>query len=634
MDDQSRTSQHAFMAQGRVSNPPAKPLVLFDGDCHFCRRWIERWRELTGGAVEYAPFQEMAERFPEISREAFAEALHFIDEQGQVYRGAAAVFHSLGAVRTGRGLIWCYRHVPGFAGGTEMLYRLIAGHRQLASFFTRVLWGPDVRRPTYFRARDLFLRSLGAIYLIAFVSLWLQVDGLIGKHGILPIGQHLQLAKQELGSDAYFLLPTLCWLNSSDVFLHFLCGAGAVISILLIARLAPVLSLAALFVLYLSLTIAGQTFLSFQWDILLLETGFLAIFFAPWGWRTSADGAAPVSGVGLFLLKLLLFKLMLMSGVVKLTSGDNSWWDLSALDYHYWTQPLPTVPGWWADQHAEWFKKLSVALCLVVEIVAPFFIWAPRRLRHAAGGLLIALQVAIAATGNYSFFNLLTIALCLLLFDDLAFGRLEGRAHARQLGTFPASRELRPPIAAIAVLIITLPINAMLIFSAFKPEAAWPRPIAAIAGYLESFRVVNGYGLFRVMTKSRPEIVIEGSADGIEWRPYEFRWKPGALDKAPGWVAPHQPRLDWQMWFAALGSYRQNPWFVSLLERLLHNTPEVTRLLERNPFPDAPPVYVRAKLFEYRFTTAEEHRATGAWWKREERGEYLPAISLENFERR
>jgi predicted DCC family thiol-disulfide oxidoreductase YuxK len=618
------------MPQSRVSNPPAKPLVLFDGDCHFCRRWIERWRELTGGAVEYAPFQEMAERFPEIPPEAFAEALHFIDGQGQVYHGAAAVFHSLGAVRSGRGLIWCYRHVPGFAGGTEMVYRLIAGHRQLASFFTRLLWGPDVRRPTYFRARDLFLRSLGAIYLIAFISLWLQIDGLIGEHGILPIGQHLQLAKEQLGTDAYFLLPTLCWLNSSDVFLHFLCGAGAVISVLLIARLAPVLSLAALFVLYLSLTIAGQTFLSFQWDILLLETGFLAIFFAPWGWRMRADGVAPVSRVGLFLLKLLLFKLMVMSGVVKLTSGDNSWWDLTALDYHYWTQPLPTALGWWADQHAEWFKKLSVGLCLVVEIVPPFFIWGPRRLRQVAAGLLIALQIGIAATGNYCFFNLLTIALCLLLFDDAAFHRP---------GTASRDGGIRGPRSAWAlpatiVLVLTLPINAMLIFSAFKPEAPWPRPIAAIAGYLESFRVVNGYGLFRVMTKSRPEIVIEGSADGIEWRPYEFRWKPGALDKPPGWVAPHQPRLDWQMWFAALGSYRQNPWFVSLLERLLHNTPEVTRLLARNPFPDAPPAYVRAKLFEYRFTTAEEHRATGAWWKREERGQYLPAVSLENFERR
>jgi hypothetical protein len=174
----------------------------------------------------------------------------------------------------------------------------------------------------------------------------------------------------------------------------------------------------------------------------------------------------------------------------------------------------------------------------------------------------------------------------------------------------------------------------MLLYSAIKPASEWPRPIALIAGYIEPFRIVNGYGLFRVMTKTRPEIIIEGSADGNEWLPYEFTWKPGALDRAPGWVAPHQPRLDWQMWFAALGNYRQNPWFVSLQERLLRNTPAVTRLLERNPFPENPPRYIRARLYEYRFATWAEHRATGNWWKREENGEYLPAISLENFNRR
>jgi len=420
-------------------------------------------------------------------------------------------------------------------------------------------------------------------------------------------------------------LPTLCWFDPSNVFLHFLCGAGAVISMLLIAGLAPVFSLALLFVLYLSLTIAGQTFLSFQWDILLLETGFLALFFAPWQWRMKRGSPAPFSRVGFFLLKLLLFKLMLMSGVVKLTSGDDSWWNLTALDFHYWTQPLPTVLGWWSDQHPEWFKKFSVAFCLIVEIGVPFFIWAPRRWRHIAAGLLIFLQLVIAATGNYCFFNLLTIALCLLLFDDTCFGRAKYRAPDRPLAT---------SIPAIVVLVVTLPINATLIFSAFKPNAEWPRPIAMVAGYLESYHVVNGYGLFRVMTKTRPEIIIEGSADGNEWLPYEFRWKPGDVNRAPGWVAPHQPRLDWQMWFAALGTYRHNPWFVSLLERLLRNAPDVTRLLARNPFPDAPPQYIRARLFEYRFTTAEEHRASGAWWKREERGEYLPAITLENFERR
>jgi predicted DCC family thiol-disulfide oxidoreductase YuxK len=623
-----------------VRNPPQKPLVIFDGDCRFCRRWIERWREMTGGAVEYEPYQEAATRFPEIPREAFEQALHLIDKDGTVYRGADAVFRSLGTVRGGRILIWCYEHVPGFAPATETAYRFVARNRQLASFFTRMLWGNEVRRPTYFRSRNLFVRSLGAINLIAFVSLWFQVDGLIGENGISPVGQYLERVREQFGGDAFLALPTLCWFNSSNAFLHFLCGAGAVISVLLMAGLAPVLSLGLLFVLYLSLTIAGQTFLSFQWDILLLEAGFLALFFAPMTWRMRRSAEAPSSRLGLFLLKLLLFKLMLMSGVVKLTSGDDSWWDLTALDFHYWTQPLPTVLGWWSDQHPEWFKKFSVAFCLVVEIVVPFFIWAPRRFRHFAGILLIALQIVIAATGNYSFFNLLTIALCLLLFDDTFCARPVGRDAVEPQRAITGSTGSRPTnsaashFAAIVVLIITLPVNAMFIFSAFKPQAQPPGPIATVAGYLESFHVISGYGLFRVMTKSRPEIIIEGSADGIEWLPYEFKWKPGRLEKPPRWVAPHQPRLDWQMWFAALGTYRDNPWFVRLLERLLRSSPDVTRLFAHDPFPSGPPRYVRAMLYEYRFTTWSERRASGAWWKREERGEYLPAVSLENFQGR
>jgi len=380
----------------RVSSPPKTPLLIFDGDCHFCRRWIERWRELTGGAVEYAAFQEVAERFPEIPRENFEQAVHFIDANGFVYRGADAVFRSLG--KRARVWSWCYGHVPGFGPITEAAYGFVARRRRFASFLTRLFWGNDVRRPTYFRTRDVFVRSLGVIYLIAFLSLWLQIDGLVGEEGISPIGRYLQSARAQLGSDAFSLLPTLCWFDPSNAFLHFLCGAGAVISILLIAGLAPVFSLALLFVLYLSLTIAGQTFLSFQWDILLLETGFLALFFAPWQWRMKRGSPAPFSRVGFFLLKLLLFKLMLMSGVVKLTSGDDSWWNLTALDFHYWTQPLPTALGWWSDQHPEWFKKFSVAFCLIVEIGVPFFIWAPRRWRHIAAGLLIFLQLVIAAT--------------------------------------------------------------------------------------------------------------------------------------------------------------------------------------------------------------------------------------------
>lgn len=650
-----------------VRNPPPKPLLIFDGNCHFCRRWIERWCELTLGAVEYAPSQEVAGRFPEISPEAFDRSVQFVETDGTVYSGAEAVFRSLGQKRSRQWMTWCYERVPGFAAIIETAYRIVARNRRTASFFTRLLWGNDVRQPTYFESRRWFLRSLGGIYLIAFVSLWMQVDGLIGERGILPVADYLPAAREHFGDRAPFVLPTLCWLNSSDAFLHFLCGAGAVISVLLIAGFWPVVSLALLFLFYLSLTIAGQTFLSFQWDILLLEAGFLAIFFAPVRWRMGGDGDAPVSRIGQFLLKLLLFKLMVMSGVVKLTSGDDSWgwldhsfqWSaLTALDYHYWSQPIPTIFAWWADKSPEWFKHFSVAFCLFVEIIVPLFIWAPRRLRLIACSLLVFLQIVIALTGNYCFFNLLTIALCLLLIDDAFWIRrrsLVGRdsvepSHLAPLTENPGSTESRPTVwvnggprsaralperlwafAAVGALLVTLPLNATLIFSAFKPQAEVPRPIATLYECVGPFRIVSGYGLFRVMTKSRPEIIIEGSADGIDWLPYEFKWKPGDVSHPPQWVAPHQPRLDWQMWFAALGTYRQSPWFVRLTKELLENNPDVTSLLAHNPFPDKPPFLVRSTIYDYRFTSAAERRATGAWWKREERGEYLPAVSLKDF---
>jgi hypothetical protein len=334
---------------------------------------------------------------------------------------------------------------------------------------------------------------------------------------------------------------------------------------------------------------------------------------------------------------------MFMSGVVKLTSGDNCWgwinhsfhWSaLTALDYHYWTQPLPTVFAWFADKHPEWFKKFSVAFCLVVEIIVPFFIWAPRRPRLIAAGLLIFLQLAIAITGNYCFFNLLTIALCLLLFDDASLRRVSPTyapvaASLREAHALRTAKRLQiANFAAIVVLIITLPLNLWLCYTALKPEADWPKPLLVVYARIEPFRILNGYGLFRVMTKERPEIQVEGSADGIDWVSYEFKWKPGDVNRAPRWCAPHQPRLDWQMWFAALGGRRQEDWFQNFVVRLLENEPAVTRLLARNPFPDKPPRYVRAILFKYQFTTSEERRATGAWWKRREIGEFFPEATL------
>jgi lipase maturation factor 1 len=428
----------------------------------------------------------------------------------------------------------------------------------------------------------------------------------------------------------------LLWADSSNAALHTVCASGVIASLVLIIGFVPPFSLLICFVSYLSLTNAGQTFLSFQWDILLLETGFLAIFFAPW--RTTLSRAAPISAVAFFLLKFLLFKLMFMSGVVKLTSHDSGWWNLTALDYHYWTQPLPTIFAWFADKHPEWFKKFSVAFCLVVEIIVPFLIWAPRGLRLIAATLLIVLQIAIGITGNYCFFNLLTILLCLLLIDDQTLARLALARRRRFVGeavSFPSSS--RAPklltIMELTILIITLPLNLWLCYAAIKPEAEWPRPLGLVYGDIEPFRIANGYGLFRVMTKERPEIQVEGSADGIDWVPYEFKWKPGEVNRAPRWNAPHQPRLDWQMWFAALGNPREEVWFQRFMLRLLQNELSVTHLLAHNPFPDQPPRFVRAILFKYEFSSSEERRATRAWWKRREIGEYFPEMSLRDFRR-
>jgi len=642
----------------RVSNPPPTPLLIWDGECDFCRLWIERWREITEGKVDYATYQEAAVRFPEIPVDQFTRAMAFIKPDGDVFFAADAVYRSLAYRRSRRLLAWSYDRVPGFAAVSETGYGFIARHRNFASAVTRLLWGNDVRRPAYFWARRWFLRALGTIYLIAFVSLWVQVNGLVGSDGMSPANQFLPAVRAQIGPDAYALLPTLCWFGQSDAFLYFLCGSGVLFSLLLIFGIAPAISLVALFVLYLSLTIAGQIFFNFQWDVLLLEAGFLSIFFAPWRlWprRFSVEAVVPaannfhpagdmpatalatpsrqqeppVSRAGLFLLKLLLFKLMLMSGVVKLTSGDPSWWNLTALDYHYWSQPLPTVFGWLADKSPEWFKHFSVAFCIVIEIVAPFFIWAPRRLRLGAAGLMIFLQVGIGLTGNYCFFNLLTIALCLLLIDDSATGMSLRGVRGQRGALFVPDR--LGAWGAVAVFILTFPINAWLIFSAFKPLARPPRALANVYERLEAFRIVNGYGLFRVMTKDRCEIVLEGSTDGIDWLPYEFKWKPGDVKRAPGWCAPHQPRLDWQMWFAALETPQENRWLIALVFRLLQDSRDVSGLLRRNPFPDKPPRYIRAMFYRYRFTTVDERHQIGAWWKREELREYLPALSLDQF---
>ena len=596
-----------------------KPLLVYDNACDFCRYWIAQWQHVTGDRVDYAPSQEVATQFPEIPLSAFENSVQLILQNGTVLSGAEAVLRAL----NNGSFLWCYYHLPGFMSMSEGIYRFIAQHRPFFSAVTRWLWGTHTERTTFCFSRWLFLRGLGCIYLIAFLSLWVQIHGLVGSNGILPAEQYLEAVRQQLGSVGYYFVPTLFWLNASDACLNFLCAGGVLLSFVLIAGFVPPFALVGLWTFYLSLVTVGQVFLSFQWDVLLLEAGFLAIFFAPLQIRDTLSRASQPSTAFLWLLRWLLFRLMFASGYVKLAS-DEVWRNLTALNFHYETQPLPTSLGWYAHQFPEWFQKASVIGMFAGEMVVPFLIFAPRRLRAAGCIGLVGLQMLIILTGNYCFFNLLTIALCLLLIDDVTW---KGLLTKRFMPTIrfieqPPRRYRRIGIAIVATLLLLLSgirFAGQLFRDARFPDVAWIAP----------FRSVNTYGLFADMTESRPEIIVEGSNDRITWQTYQFRWKPGDLTAAPKWVAPHQPRLDWQMWFAALqGSYQRTPWFLNFMGALLQGKPKVLQLLADNPFPDTPPRYIRATLYDYRFTDLATKRSEGTWWHREWKSMYCPAISL------
>jgi len=614
--------------------------MLYDGSCRFCVLWVRRWMQTTGGAVDYLAFQDerAAQLYPELPREGLEAAVHLVEKDGAVYGGAEAVFRSLAANPSWGWTLRLYEGSPWLARTAERCYRFVAGHRTLFSWITRIFWGHHVEAPAYFLVRRVFLGLLGAIYLVGFVSLWVQVMGLLGSNGILPAADlmlqaHKAVAADGIGIGRYHLLPTLCWFDASDAFLKFQCAAGAGLALLLIVGVAPPLCLALMWLLYLSLTAVGGDFLAFQWDNLLLETGLLAILLGPFQLLPGPSRERPPSRTLLWLLRLLLFKLMFLSGVVKLASRDEAWRNLTALTYHYQTQPLPNWISWYAHQLPSWFHKGSCALMFLIELAAPFLIFMPRRARMAGGVALVALQGLILLTGNYTFFNWLTLALSLLLVDDFVLAKLLPRKLTSlyfRAATRPFPRRGLPRRLLIApVAVVFVSISLVQLLAPFGPVPAWTSPVVGIYRWLSPFRSINSYGLFAVMTTERPEIIVEGSDDGRDWQEYGFPYKPGDLNRRPQFVAPYQPRLDWQMWFAALGNYRQNPWFINLCLRLLQGSPDVLALLEKNPFPAKPPKYVRARAYDYQFTTCAQRARTGAWWKRTPKGEYLPPISLE-----
>lgn len=608
-----------------------KPILIYDGDCNFCRRWIARWRILTEDRIEYEPSQKVADDYPQIPKEKFMASVQMVESDGQIFGGAEAVFRTLTYAQRKSWLFWLYKNLPGFSFVSERFYSFVARQRVFFSGLTNIFWGNHLEPSTYFLSRRLFLRLLALIYLAAFISLGIQMMGLAGSHGILPAQDFLQAVSQQFGSEKYHWLPTLCWFNASDKFLKFLCWGGAGLSFLLLLDFASAPILFLLWLFYLSLSSVCQDFLWFQWDTLLLETGFLAIFLAPLKILPKWSEESPPSSTILWLLRWLLFRLMFESGCVKLLSGDAAWRNLTALSFHYQTQPLPTWMGWYAHQLPAWFQKMSAASMFAIEFVVPFLIFSPRRARLCAFVLLNFLQIMIALTGNYCFFNWLTIALSFVLLDDaylqkvfpkgLAERFFYARVRSRSGGW---KKSLVAALGAMIFFVSGIQLTAM-----FLQRANLPRAFEQMLSWAAPFRTINSYGLFAVMTTSRPEIIVEGSNDRKEWSAYEFKWKPGDLKRKPAFVAPHQPRLDWQMWFAALSSYQNNPWFINFLVRLLQGSPEVLALLEKNPFPDRPPQYVRALVYEYSFTDLATKRREGNWWKREFKGLYCPVISLQ-----
>jgi hypothetical protein len=485
----------------------------------------------------------------------------------------------------------------------------------MISCLSRILRGDDLGPPTYILTRRIFLGSLGAIYILAFASLGAQILGLAGQDGIEPVAALLAHLEPRPWPERLSTLPTVFWIAHGDPALRIVCWGGVISgALLLLDRITLPAALAA-WILYLSLQTTCGIFLQYQWDILLLETGFLAIFLAPfhlWG-RSSPERPPPL--LIIWLLRWLLFRLMLLSGLVKWLSGDGAWRQFTALEFHYETQPLPTWLGWYAHQLPVSVHQACVVAMFVIEVAFPFLIFAPRRPRALACAAFVLLQVGIMATGNYGYFNLLTIALSLVLLDDAAWPRRWSARVTRHAPPPPAVTPRRWPawiIVPLSVLILVL--SCVPTLQRVGVDVWWPPWIQKTVAAVRPFRLVNSYGLFTVMTRRRSEITIEGSHDGREWHGYGFRWKPGDPAARPRFVQPHQPRLDWQMWFAALGPYQRQYWLHSLMRRLLDGSPDVVGLFGRTPFPDDPPRYIRATIADYRFTDPVSAGATGHWW--------------------
>jgi lipase maturation factor 1 len=516
-------------------------------------------------------------------------------------------------------------------------------------------------RPGGLIPRWIFLRALAAIYFSAFYSLLFQIKGLIGPAGVLPAGQYLAAVARMMGATRYWYAPSLYWISSSSQMLMAVTWLGLAASVVAFVNVWPRISFLVCWICFLSFVAASGDFSSYQSDGMLLEAGFIAMFFAPRGvWPGWGEGSPP-SRASLFLLQWEWFRIYFESGMVKLLSGDEEWRHLTAMDEYYQNGPLPTWLGWYAQHLPHWFHVASAAGTLVMELVVVLMLFFPRRVRLVCFVIVTLWEIPVILTANYTFLNYLVLSLGFLLLDDRTLTRFVPVKY-RPEAAVPVKEEvaeLSLSLLAVADADEPVPDNAVRAHGSWRGRAArhwnaialaasavmlsWiayvtaaemirlvfrgvPLPTAPIVA-LEPFRIANQYGLFAVMTRGRYEIEFQGSDDGANWTPYLFRNKPQLLNEAPRIYAPYQPRFDWNLWFASLTDWHQAEIVPLTEERLLENDADVLGLFKGNPFAKAPPRFVKAVLWQYWFTSMDEKRRTGNWWRRQLMGLYAPEIT-------
>src|SRR5216684_1584486 len=469
--------------------------------------------------------------------------------------------------------------------------------------------------------RWIFLRALGLIYYSAFFSLVFPIRGLMGPHGILPAGEYLRAVAERFGHVGYWYAPTLLWLSSSSHMLTGICWLGMIASVLLVLNLWPRGMLAVCFVCFLSFVSAAQDFSGYQSDGMLLEAGFIAMFFAPRGWRPGWGEASPPSRASLFLLIWEGFRIYFESGLAKIMGGDPQWRNFTALDEYYQNGPLPTWIGWYMQHLPHWFHAGTAFTTLALELGLVCMLFLPRRWRAVCFFIVTPWQVGVILTANYTFLNYLVLAMGVLLLDDRFVLSVMPEKWRVRLSA-GISRPETPPTPELRTWkessgrywrLLTFSASTVMltwIFYVTMAELVWmfaklPLPASPV-GALEPFRIADRYGLFAVMTRGRYEIEFQGSADGQNWTAYPFRFKPQDPSKAPGIYAPYQPRFDWNLWFASLGGWRANPIVPRTEELLLSGDKDVLALFAANPFPGEAPRQVRAVLWQYWFTTLAE----------------------------